>query len=323
MLRLFSFIRSRAVPALIGAGLAGQTLVAASDSLAQQLGGAPLPRPGTVYHLHSVFRGTVECLQGNDPSSPVHDGAAFMESCQNVAGQRWTLERVGALLFRLHTEAQGATMCLQANTPTSSEHNGSAFLARCSATIAGQQWRLARVGLSFTLHNGPTEVGRCFHSNAASSAPRGGNAYVETCLGETGEQWMFAAIPSTAPLASPATTRAIGPTTPAIAPTTPPSNPRAPQNAPIGARLYGRCGLGTAGGPVLTTFDRVTAAQIVTTSVSAVELDAHTFMVVFSARNYTGPSLTITSSTAFCGLRYSDGTNVADNVGSARIGYLP
>ena len=73
-----------------------------SAALAQ----APMPVAGRWYRLQTVFRGAGECLEGNQSSSPVHGGAAFMDRCQNVSGQLWRLVPEGNG-FRLRTQFRG------------------------------------------------------------------------------------------------------------------------------------------------------------------------------------------------------------------------
>jgi hypothetical protein len=50
---------------------------------------------GNNLRLRTSFRGDGECLEGNQASSPTHGGAAFMDRCQNVSGQLWSLRPVG------------------------------------------------------------------------------------------------------------------------------------------------------------------------------------------------------------------------------------
>lgn len=48
----------------------------------------PTSRDG-FYRLKTRFRGDNECFEGNRRDSPVRNGSAFMDSCQNVSGQLW------------------------------------------------------------------------------------------------------------------------------------------------------------------------------------------------------------------------------------------
>jgi len=112
-----------------------------SAALAQ----APMPVPGHWYKLQTVFRGAGECFEGNQSSSPVHGGAAFMDSCQNVSGQSWSFEPVAGGFYRLRTQFQGQEMCLEGNQSSSPVHGGSAFMDRCQ-NVSGQLWNLVPVG---------------------------------------------------------------------------------------------------------------------------------------------------------------------------------
>lgn len=52
------------------------------------------PRPGVYYKLQTQFQGDGKCLEGNQAASTVQNGAAFMDTCQNVSGQLWKLTPV-------------------------------------------------------------------------------------------------------------------------------------------------------------------------------------------------------------------------------------
>ena len=46
------------------------------------------------YRLKTQFQGDGKCLEGNQAASTVKGGAAFMDSCQNVSGQLWKIEKI-------------------------------------------------------------------------------------------------------------------------------------------------------------------------------------------------------------------------------------
>lgn len=97
------------------------------------------------YRLTSEWRGPLgECLEGNGADSPVHDGAAFMDTCRDVTGQLWMPVRERGQQYRLKTQLGGDTMCLEANEAGSSLHGGAAFMDTCQ-NVTGQLWRFADV----------------------------------------------------------------------------------------------------------------------------------------------------------------------------------
>ena len=92
------------------------------------------------YRLKTQFRGDAECLEGNQASSPAHNGAAFMDKCQNVSGQLWKfVPEVNA--YRLKTQFRGDDECLEGNQSTSQAHGGNAFMDKCQ-NVTGQLWVL-------------------------------------------------------------------------------------------------------------------------------------------------------------------------------------
>jgi len=62
------------------------------------------------YQLKNQFRGNGECLEGNLSTGPI-GGAVFMNTCQNVSSQHWTLENIGSGWYRLKTGEE----CLESN----------------------------------------------------------------------------------------------------------------------------------------------------------------------------------------------------------------
>jgi hypothetical protein len=77
---------------VVPAGLFAMLFSAAAHAQTAQ---PQMPVAGRWYKLQTAFRGAGECLEGNQSSSPVHGGAAFMDRCQNVSGQLWSLLPVG------------------------------------------------------------------------------------------------------------------------------------------------------------------------------------------------------------------------------------
>jgi hypothetical protein len=93
------------------------------------------------YRLKTQFRGDGECLEGNQGASPVHGGAAFMDTCQNVSGQLWKLEPADNGHYRLKTQFRGDGECFEGNQGASPVHGGAAFMDKCQ-NVSGQLWLL-------------------------------------------------------------------------------------------------------------------------------------------------------------------------------------
>ncbi|GAB3996802.1 hypothetical protein GCM10028807_40310 [Spirosoma daeguense] len=94
------------------------------------------------YRLKTMDRGENECLEGNQKSSNVKDGVAFMMPCKNVTGQLWKLEPSGNF-YRLSTLFQGKDHCLEGNQMKGIK-NGNAFLNTCQ-NVSGQLWKFERI----------------------------------------------------------------------------------------------------------------------------------------------------------------------------------
>ncbi len=168
-----------------------------------------LPVAGRWYKLQTVFRGAGECLEGNQSSSPVHGGSAFMDRCQNVSGQSWSFEPVAGGFYRLRTQFQGQEMCLEGNQSSSPVHGGSAFMDRCQ-NVSGQLWRLVREGNSFRLRTSFRGDGECLEGNQSSSPVHGGSAFMDRCQNVSGQLWNLVPVggaPSPRPAAPAATER--------------------------------------------------------------------------------------------------------------------
>ena len=127
---------------VVPAGLFAMLFSAAAHAQTAQ---PQMPVAGRWYKLQTAFRGAGECLEGNQSSSPVHGGAAFMDRCQGVSGQSWSFEPVAGGLYRLRTQFQGQEMCLEGNQSSSPVHGGAAFMDRCQ-NVSGQLWSLLPVG---------------------------------------------------------------------------------------------------------------------------------------------------------------------------------
>lgn len=136
---------------------------------------------GGWYRLKTMFRGDGECLEGNDAGSPVHSGAAFMDTCQNVSGQLWRFVPASDGYYRLKTMFRGDSECLEGNQVGSPVHDGSAFMDTCQ-NVSGQLWELVSQGNGWyrlkTMFRGD---GECLEGNDASSPVHGGNAFMDSC----------------------------------------------------------------------------------------------------------------------------------------------
>ncbi len=96
------------------------------------------------YRLKTQFRGEGECLEGNQSTSPVHGGGAFMDKCQNVSGQLWKIEDAGNGYYRLKTQFRGEGECFEGNQASSSVQGGAAFMDKCQ-NVSGQLWKIEKV----------------------------------------------------------------------------------------------------------------------------------------------------------------------------------
>ena len=146
------------------------------------------------YRLKTMFRGDGECLEGNQAGSDYHNGAAFMDKCQNVSGQMWKFEDAGNGYYRLKTMFRGDGECLEGNQAGSKVHNGSAFMDKCQ-NVSGQLWKVEPAGNGYyrlkTMFRGD---GECLEGNQASSKVHGGNAFMDKCQNVSGQLWKFVAV---------------------------------------------------------------------------------------------------------------------------------
>ena len=97
--------------------------------------------PSGYFKLTTQFReGANECLEGNQVAGSM-DGAAFMDSCQDVTGQLWKAIDAGGGYFRLTTMfREGEGECLEGNQVGGSM-GGAAFMDSCQ-NVTGQLWRI-------------------------------------------------------------------------------------------------------------------------------------------------------------------------------------
>lgn len=159
---------------------------------AQAAQAARVPVPGTFYRLRTQFRGQGECLEANGPTSTNHNGAAFMDRCQNVTGQFFRFVQVSDDVYRIQSRSFGADRCLEGNQSSSSTHNGSAFMDTCQ-DVSGQLWRVVPHGGGFRLQNLFRGEGECLEGNQATSTTRGGNAFMDRCQNVSGQVWLLEA----------------------------------------------------------------------------------------------------------------------------------
>ena len=92
------------------------------------------------FRLTTQFReGHNECLEGNQRNGSMN-GAAFMDTCQNVTGQMWKSIPLGDGYYKLVTQfREGEGECLEGNQRNGSM-NGAAFMDACQ-NVTGQMWK--------------------------------------------------------------------------------------------------------------------------------------------------------------------------------------
>lgn len=149
------------------------------------------PRPTFAgwYRLKTVFQGPDKCLEGNQAASPVKQGAAFMDRCQNVSGQLWQLVPEGEY-FRLKTRFQGANKCLEGNEAGSPVKGGAAFMDDCK-NVSGQLWKVVPEGATFRLKTMFQGDDRCLEGNQAASPVKQGAAFMDRCQNVSGQLWQI------------------------------------------------------------------------------------------------------------------------------------
>ena len=155
---------------------------------------SPAFDPDQYYVLQTLFSLEVDqCFQGNVlGSTSTLGGAAFMEACQNVAGQEWRFVPQGGGRYWLQTRlGEAESKCLEGNDRGSgSTLQGAAFMDDCSSS-AGQLWSVVADGAgTFRLRNGFSGSARCLEGNRVGpGATLGGAALMRDCLDETGQFW--------------------------------------------------------------------------------------------------------------------------------------
>jgi hypothetical protein len=105
-----------------------------------------VPADGGYYHLQTqLSEGEKICLEGNQfVEGAFLNGAAFMDDCQDVAGQLWRfVQSEVAGYYRLQTQfLEGENKCLEGNrVAPESVLEGAAFLDNC-LNVTGQLWKL-------------------------------------------------------------------------------------------------------------------------------------------------------------------------------------
>ena len=100
----------------------------------------------TWYRLHSDFQGDDKCLDGNDPESMLHDGAAFMADCSASQTQLWELAAYEGW-YLLKNKEQGPDYCLEGNgLGENSVKGGTAFMGACEP-FTGQLFHIGSAEL--------------------------------------------------------------------------------------------------------------------------------------------------------------------------------
>lgn len=163
------------------------------------------------YQLQSLFlEGANKCLEGNRLSDDsTLSGAAFMDDCQDVTGQKWSILDNGDNTFQLQTELlETENQCLEGNQVIDTATlGGAAFMTNCDV-VTGQIWT-ATLLTDFQLPppSGFTpkentyyqlqtqlsqSLGQCFEGNFVDEASDlGGASLMTACADVTGQQWRF------------------------------------------------------------------------------------------------------------------------------------
>ncbi|MDE1462073.1 RICIN domain-containing protein [Spartinivicinus poritis] len=152
---------------------------------------------GRYHKLTTMFlENENKCLEGNRvaPGSTLK-GAAFMDTCQNVTGQRWKLIPVGGEYFKLTTQfLESENKCLEGNkVAPGSTLGGAAFMDTCQ-NVTGQLWKKIPVGNGyFKLTTKFLEnENKCLEGNRhAPESTLGGAAFMDNCQSVTGQLWKF------------------------------------------------------------------------------------------------------------------------------------
>ena len=148
------------------------------------------PTPGAWYKLHTEFQGEDKCLEGNQSESPVHDGAAFLDDCQEVSGQYWTFEATGDY-FLAKTMFLEDEACLEGNQADSEIKDGAAFMNDCAAPASGQAWQFIVNGDYLLMQTQFLGEDKCLEGNQAGSEIKNGAAFMDDCSGVSGQNWVL------------------------------------------------------------------------------------------------------------------------------------
>ena len=143
------------------------------------------------FRLKTQFRGAGECLEGNGPDSPVHNGAAFMAPCQNASGQLWRAISNGDGTITLRNLNFGDARCLESNWADAPVHDGGASMDTCQ-NVTGQMWRPTDLGDGYyqlrSVFRGDNE---CLEGNQEEGEMHSGAAFMNTCSNAQGQRWLF------------------------------------------------------------------------------------------------------------------------------------
>ena len=168
----------RKITSLIGLFL--MSLAVAAFAQAQNYGG--------FYLLKTKFQGTERCLEGNQVKGSMN-GAAFMDTCQNVTGQLWRFEPAGNGFYKMQTQF-GAPKgeCLEGNQ-FKGDVSGVAFMDKCQA-VSGQLWKIEELKNGFVrLKTQFRGDGECLEGNEVKGFAKAGGAFMNRCSNVTGQQW--------------------------------------------------------------------------------------------------------------------------------------
>ncbi len=146
--------------------------------------------PEGYFKMTTQFReGSEECFEGNRRGGSMN-GAAFMDSCQNVSGQLWKAIPQGNGYAKLTTMfREGENECLEGNQRGGSM-GGAAFMDSCQ-NVSGQLWKVIPQGdsgyakLTTMFREGENE---CLEGNQRGGS-MGGAAFMDSCQNVSGQLW--------------------------------------------------------------------------------------------------------------------------------------
>lgn len=187
---------------------AADSVVAAATSTPASSNPAAIPEAGEAVERSPYFRlqsryleDENKCLEGNDlENASVLNGAAFMDDCQDAAGQSWSVVEVIDGYFILQTKfSEDAGKCLTSDRlGADSVLGGAAFMADCEET-PDQLWKVmpAEEDDYFYLQTLYSEdFDACLESNrVADGAFLEGASYMDGCGNFTGQHWKLTTLP--------------------------------------------------------------------------------------------------------------------------------